>query len=83
LWYTSVIPALERLRQEDCEFKAGMDYVWKPCLKKTIEARRQWLMPVILTTQEAEIKKIMVPSQPGQIVCKTLSQKNPIRKKGW
>jgi hypothetical protein len=32
-------------------------------------------MPVILATQEAEIKRIVIQSQPGQIVCKTLSQK--------
>jgi hypothetical protein len=32
-------------------------------------------MPIILATQEAEIRKIRVPSQPGQIVPKTLSQK--------
>jgi hypothetical protein len=35
-------------------------------------------MPVILATQEAEIKRMMVRSQPGKIVLKTLSQKNPI-----
>jgi hypothetical protein len=38
-------------------------------------------MPVILATQEAEIRRITVGSQPGQIVPKTLSQKNT--KKGW
>jgi hypothetical protein len=32
-------------------------------------------MPVILATQEAEIKRILVQSQPRQIVHKTLSQK--------
>jgi hypothetical protein len=34
-------------------------------------------MPVILATQEAEIKRIMVQSQPGQILCETVSQKSP------
>jgi hypothetical protein len=39
------------------------------------EARHQWLMPVILAIQEAEIRRIMVQSQPGQIVWETLPQK--------
>jgi hypothetical protein len=34
-----------------------------------------WLAPVILATQEAEIRRIMIQSQPGEIVCKTLSGK--------
>jgi hypothetical protein len=29
-------------------------------------ARCWWLMPIILATQEAEIRRIVVPSQPGQ-----------------
>jgi hypothetical protein len=33
--------------------------------------------PSYSATQEAEIKRIMVRSQPGQIVYKILSQKNP------
>jgi hypothetical protein len=38
-------------------------------------------MPVILATQEAEIRRITVQSQPGQIVLETLSQKKPFTKK--
>jgi hypothetical protein len=38
-------------------------------------------MPVILATQEAEIRRIQVWSQPRQRVCKTLSWKKPIAKK--
>jgi hypothetical protein len=39
-------------------------------------------MPVILATQEAEIRRMMVQIQPRQIVGKTLSGKKP-NKKGW
>jgi hypothetical protein len=38
-------------------------------------------MPVILATQEAEIRRIIVRSQPRQIVQETLSQKT-LHKKG-
>jgi hypothetical protein len=41
------------------------------------------LMPEILATQEAEIRRIKIWSQPGQIVHKTLSQKNLSQKRGW
>jgi hypothetical protein len=37
-------------------------------------------MLIILATQETEIKRITVRSQPGQIVCETLSRK-PYHKK--
>jgi hypothetical protein len=43
-------------------------------------ARCLWFMPGILATQKAEIRRIMVQSQPRQIVCETLSQKNPSQK---
>jgi hypothetical protein len=41
--------------------------------KNEYQARHQWLTPVILATQEAEIRRITVGSQPGQIVQETLS----------
>jgi hypothetical protein len=45
----------------------------KAYLKIQNLARHQWLMPVVLDTQEAEIRRITVQSQPRQIVRETLS----------
>jgi hypothetical protein len=39
-------------------------------------------MPVILATQETEIRRITVRSQSRQIVHQTLSQKKNLHKKG-
>jgi hypothetical protein len=46
-------------------------------------AGSQWLTPVVLATQEAEIRKTAVQSQPGQFVQETSSQKkkNPSQKR--
>jgi hypothetical protein len=38
-------------------------------------------MPIILATQEAEIRRIAVQSQPGEIVHETLSQKKTSSKR--
>jgi hypothetical protein len=38
-------------------------------------------MIIILATQEAEIKRIMVCGQPGQIVWETVSQKYSMKKR--
>jgi hypothetical protein len=43
--------------------------------------RHQWLTPVILATQEAEIRRTAAQNQHGQIVCGTLSRKNPSQKR--
>jgi hypothetical protein len=41
-----------------------------------------WLTPVILPTQEAEIRRIVVQSHPGEIVHEILSRKkNPSQKR--
>jgi hypothetical protein len=39
------------------------------------------LAPVILATQEAEIRRITVQNQPKQIVLQMLSRKNPSQKR--
>jgi hypothetical protein len=31
-WYTPVIPALRRMRQEDYQLKASLGYIDRPCL---------------------------------------------------
>jgi hypothetical protein len=44
-------------------------------LKFNTQARNRWLTAVILATQEAEIRRILIQSQPGEIVLETLSRK--------
>jgi hypothetical protein len=51
-------------------------------IQEDFGARRQWLMPVLLATQEAEIRRIAVRSQAGQIVYETLTQKTLLQKIG-
>jgi hypothetical protein len=46
-----------------------------------LEAGCQWLTTVIPAAQEAEIRRIVVQTQPGQIVRKTLSEKNLSQKR--
>jgi hypothetical protein len=49
--------------------------------KKSPTAGHQWLTPVILVTQEAEVSRIKVQSQPGKLVIKILSRKSPTQKR--
>jgi hypothetical protein len=52
-------------------------------IKNECTARCWWLMPVILATQEAEIRMITVGSQSGQIILRKPISKNFSQKKGW
>jgi hypothetical protein len=57
-------------------------------LIKSESTRCWWLIPVILATQETEIRRIVVQRQPRQMVYETLSQKKktkktPFTKQGW
>jgi hypothetical protein len=42
---------------------------------------RQWLTPLILATQKAEIRRITVQSQLGKLVHEIISGKNPSQKR--
>jgi hypothetical protein len=50
---------------------------------KIMVAGHQWLTPVILATEEAEIRRIAVRSQPRQVVPQDPNLKKSFTKKGW
>jgi hypothetical protein len=62
-----------------CKIETKKSKQKKSSLKQT-ETRHWWLTPVILDTQEAEIRRITVQNQPGQIVCKTYLEKTHHKK---
>jgi hypothetical protein len=51
-----------------------------PKKEKRKQARCWWLKLVFLATQEAVIRRIVLQSQPRQMIHKTLSGKNPSQK---
>jgi hypothetical protein len=50
--------------------------------KINIIVTRQWFMPVILVTQEVEIKTIAIRSQPGHILARPYLE-NTLHKNNW
>jgi hypothetical protein len=52
--------------QQDHEFEISLDYIAKPSLKKPRFAGPWWLTPIILGTQEAEIKRLWFKASPGK-----------------
>jgi hypothetical protein len=70
-----------RQKFETTEFTLNLNFVFNYSVAKKEKKKKQnyltagcrWLTPVILATQEAEIRRIILRSQPEQIVCKTLS----------
>jgi hypothetical protein len=48
-----------------------------------LQRGHQWLTPVILANQEAEIRRIVVQSQPRQISGRPYLKKTHHKKKGW
>jgi hypothetical protein len=56
--------------------------VYFTTVKNNILAGCWWLTPGILVTQETEIRRIMVQSQPVQIALQDPISKKPITKKG-
>jgi hypothetical protein len=62
-------------RSGGSQFHGSLNNRFQDPILKTKPARCQWLMPAVLAAQEAEIRRIMIQSQPGKIVHETLFQK--------
>jgi hypothetical protein len=50
----------------------ALDFIPCTAIKSSIPSQIPWLTPVILSTQEAELRRSAVQSQFGQIIPKTL-----------
>jgi hypothetical protein len=79
---TAIIPAPRRQKQGDLEFEAGIHSETLSQERKKKDSR-VLMAHTCNPTQEAEIRKIEVPSQPREVVCKTLARKTHHKKRGW
>jgi hypothetical protein len=68
-WYTPVIPALGRLRQEDLEFKGSLGYTVRLCLRKEKKKRNSpsqkalELWPQVFFLQQARLLSTYLSNQ--------------------
>jgi hypothetical protein len=70
--------AIKEIHIKTCWFYLTL--VRMATIKNTNNAGCQWLMLIILPTQEAEIRRIEVCGQPGQIVLWDSISKSPYKK---
>jgi hypothetical protein len=58
---SSVIPALERLRQKDLGFQASLSYKDRPCLKKKTQIGfRGWPYPPLAGQQHTKLTPLRI-----------------------
>jgi hypothetical protein len=76
-WVQTPTPQKKKKEKKKKKFTASCQVFTKGRSEECTWVGHWWLTPVILVSQETEIRRIMIWSQPGQIVHKTLSQKNP------
>jgi hypothetical protein len=60
------MPPTQEVEAEDRELQPGWAKLMRPYLKNKNKAGCQWLTPKILATQKAELRRILVQSQPRQ-----------------
>jgi uncharacterized protein with PQ loop repeat len=73
---------MDKYELRDTSKTKQMKEIWPEVFKSVRVTGCWWLALVILVTQEAEIRRIAVQNQPGQIVPRNPISKKPIIKIG-